>query len=309
MIHKVAQNTVIDSLLISVFLISFSAVGFAAQEVQKNGVIISSVENMFSRASDDVDVVSQAIIGMNVKILNSEKNASGEEWFRIETPDTYQGWIKASSVRTYGPGERLYASEGRVFEVQSLFANIYPVTDVTEKKPLTTAPISSILEVGKCGERWCPVTLPSGSKGWIQNGDGALRDAGFKRPRLSTDEMVALSKRFLGLPYLWGGGTPLGLDCSGFAQLIYRLSGIEILRDADIQMTKSGLLEVPKGQEQTGDLVFFGSSPDKIGHVGIMISGEEFINATTWMKPVVQVSNLSEPHWKNIYQGARRPKS
>ncbi len=306
--HSRTRPKVLAILLISV-LAAFSAVISQAQQTQKIGVVVTSVENMFSAASDEVDIVSQAIIGTNVKILKSEKNAGGEEWLRIETPDTYQGWIKASSVRTYVPNQKPYASAGRVFEVQSLLALIYPVTDVTEKKPLATAPISSILEVGECGERWCAVTLPSGIKGWIQKGDGSIREADFKRPRLSPDEMVAIAKRFLGLPYLWGGGTPLGFDCSGFVQLIYRLSGIEILRDADIQMTKSGLMEVPKGQEQAGDLVFFGKAPDKIGHVGMMISREEFINATTWIKPVVQISRLSEAHWKDIYQGARRPKS
>ncbi len=299
----------ISAILMISVLAAFSAVISQAQQTQRMGVVIASVENMFSQAGDEVDIVSQAIIGTNVKILVSEKNAGGEEWLRIETPDTYQGWMKASSVRAYLPNGKPYASQGRVFEVLSLLALIYPVTDVTEKKPLATVPISSILEVGECGERWCAVTLPSGIKGWIQKGDGSLREAGFKRPRLSPDEMVAIAKRFLGLPYLWGGGTPLGFDCSGFVQLIYRLSGIEILRDADVQMTKSGLTEVPGGQERPGDLVFFGKAPDKIGHVGMMISREEFINATTWIKPVVQISRLSEAHWKDLYQGARRPKS
>lgn len=99
MIHQAVQSMTIKCLLISTCLIPFSAMTGRAQETQKMGVVISAVENMFSQASEDVDVVSQAIIGTNVRILKSEKNARGEEWFRIETPDTYQGWIKASSVR------------------------------------------------------------------------------------------------------------------------------------------------------------------------------------------------------------------
>jgi cell wall-associated NlpC family hydrolase len=118
--------------------------------------------------------------------------------------------------------------------------------------------------------------------------------------------MVALSKRFLGLPYLWGGTSPLGLDCSGFVQLIYKMGGISILRDADIQMEKSGLSPVAPGEETTGDLVFFGKG---IGHVGMMISADEFINATVHDKPVVQISRLKDPYWQKIYQGARRPKN
>jgi SH3-like domain-containing protein len=281
---------------------------YAAQETFRMGVVIKSVENMHRAASDETDVVSQAIIGTNVKILKSEKNAAGEEWFQIETPDTYQGWMISTSLKIYKEGEKIYASEGNIFEVQSLMAFIYKSEDVTENKPLIMAPISALLEVGSCGERWCDVTLPTGEKGWIQVGDGVVRDAQMKRKHLSPPEMVALAKRFLGLPYLWGGNTPLGIDCSGFVQLIYRLSGIEILRDADIQMLKSGLVEVPPGEEKMGDLVFFGNSKGKITHVGMMINEKEFINATTHVRPIVQISELSEPHWKNIYKDARRPK-
>ncbi len=86
------------------------------------------------------------------------------------------------------------------------------------------------------------------------------------------------------------------------------MSGIPILRDAGIQMTASGLLEVPKGQEKPGDLVFFGRAIDRISHVGMMIEGGLFINATTYQTPCVRIDNLKEERWTKIYQAARRPK-
>ena len=110
--------------------------------------------------------------------------------------------------------------------------------------------------------------------------------------------MVALSKRFMGLPYTWGGTSPLGLDCSGFVQLVYRMSGVPILRDADIQMDKSGLARGRQGaRSKPGDLVFFGSAIDKIGHVGMMIDAEYFINATTYQTPCVRIDRLKEERW------------
>jgi cell wall-associated NlpC family hydrolase len=116
---------------------------------------------------------------------------------------------------------------------------------------------------------------------------------------------VALAKRFIGLPYTWGGTSPLGLDCSGFVQLVYKMSGIPILRDAGIQMDKSGLVAVPAGEERAGDLVFFGSRG--IGHVGLMIDAEYFINATTHETPTVRIDRLKDDYWQRIYRGARRP--
>ena len=272
-------------------------------------VVINSVENMFSKATASTDVVSQALLGDNVKILKAEKNAEGEDWCQIETPDTYTGWVMASSLRFLKPGDKTYASAGKVFVVSGLLANTYREPDVTAHKPVMTAPISTVLEVvGDKGERWLEVALPSGARAWIQKGDGDLREAPWSWPRRPVADIIALSKRFIGVPYTWGGTSPLGLDCSGFVQLVYKMNGIAILRDADIQMTKSGLVEVPKGQEQAGDLVFFGGAIDKIGHVGMMIDAENFINATVYLTPCVRIDNLKVERWAKIYQAARRPK-
>ena len=269
-------------------------------------VVVNTAENMHRKSNAGTDVVSQALLGANVKILKAEKNADGEDWFHVETPDTYKGWVIGSSLRFLKPGERAYASRGKVFVVTALLANTYREPDVTEHKPVKVAPISAVLEIAADkDERWLAVVLPCGTKAWIQKGDGEIHDAPWAWPGRSPEEMVALSKRFLGLPYLWGGTSPLGLDCSGFVQLIYKMGGIPILRDADIQFEGSGLVPVAAGEETTGDLVFFGKG---IGHVGMMINAEEFINATVHEKPVVQVSRLKDAYWQRIYQGARRPK-
>lgn len=277
---------------------------FSLLSQEKQGVVLKSVENMHRNPDEMSEVVSQAIIGTNIKILKSEK-IDGKDWFYIETPDTYKGWIMAQSIRVYKEGEKPYASEGKVFEVESMIAYIYKVEDVTKHKPLTFATISAVLEVGNCGERWCDVILPSGEKGWVQRGDGFIRDAKERR-KLTVDEMISQAMRFLGVPYLWGGKTPLGLDCSGFVQLVFKLAGVELLRDAYMQFDQEGLEKVEKGKEKKGDLVFFGREGGKISHVGIMINEKEFINATTHEKPIVQISNLYDPYWQKIYRGARR---
>ena len=306
--------------LIAVMLIALSpALACAGQDRQPAGqpdlmavparaVVVHPVENMFSGPTDGVDVVSQALLGDNVTVLKREKNAAGEDWARIETPDTYQGWVIASSLRVLKPGDKLYARAGRVFVVTGLMANGYREPDVTAHKPVLTAPLSAVLEIaGEKNERWLEVLLPDGARAWIQKGDGEVHEAPWTWPRRPAVDMAALAKRLLGVPYLWGGTSPLGIDCSGLAQLVYKMNGVPILRDAGIQMTDSGLLEVPKGREQAGDLVFFGSALDDIGHVGMMIDGEYFINATVHETPCVRIDRLADKYWAKIYQAARRP--
>jgi hypothetical protein len=299
--------------LVAILLVALSpALALAGAQqaaAPATAVVINTAENMFRSASVDTDVVSQALLGDNVKILKTEKTAAGVDWCEIETPDTYQGWVVASSLRMLKPGDKPYASAGKVFVVSALLANTYREPDVTAHKPVKVAPISAVLEISADrNERWLEIVLPCGSKAFVQKGDGDVREAPWTWPRLPVADMIALSKRFLGINYLWAGTSPLGLDCSGFAQLVYKMSGIPVLRDADIQMTKSGLVEVPKGQERAGDLVFFGGAIDKIGHVGLMIDGENFINATVYKTPCVRIDNLKVDRWAKIYQAARRPK-
>jgi len=280
----------------------------AAGETSRTAVVTRSVADMQGAPDEAAEVVSQAILGTAVRILATRTNAGGEEWFCIETPDAYRGWTPGTALRVLAEGGTPYASEGPVFEVTSLFANIYATESVSEHKPLTVAVIGACLEAGECGERWCRVVLPNGTPAWIQQADGEIRDAAAPRKRLSPDETAALARRFLGLPYLWGGRSPFGFDCSGFVQTVYHLSGIELPRDSGLQMAAEGLVEVPAGSERTRDLVFFGKKGEPVSHVGMMIGPKEFIQAAPRGRPGVQIASLDDPYWREIYRGARRPK-
>ncbi|HNT02094.1 MAG TPA: SH3 domain-containing protein, partial [Candidatus Saccharicenans sp.] len=177
--------------LASALILILLSTSLLAQTETTRGVVIQSVENMFSKPSSKVDVVSQALLGTTVKILKTEKDDQGKNWYFIETPDTYQGWIESRAVRLYKPDEKLYAASGRVMEITSLMAFVYASPDVTDQKPLKMAPISTVLEVGQPEERWVPVTLPCGHKAFIQAGDGEIKQAPYKRPRLAPEQMVA----------------------------------------------------------------------------------------------------------------------
>jgi cell wall-associated NlpC family hydrolase len=268
--------------------------------MQTKGAVIGHVVNLYSQPSKAVDVVTQAILGTEVAIWESR-----EGWYYVRLPDQYRGWIEASHVRVYGPADTPYASAGPVAEVIDLLAFLYYEPSVTAHAPALQVPIGTRLEVAEERDEWVQVALPDRALRWVQRGDVAISAADAHRPRGSAQDVVATAERFLGLPYLWGGTTPLGLDCSGFVQLVYHLNGVNLLRDADIQYIQTGLTPVDREALQTGDLLFFGESG--ISHVGMYIGDGQFIHATTHGRPVVQISRLDEPYWTALYQGARRP--
>jgi gamma-D-glutamyl-L-lysine dipeptidyl-peptidase len=271
-------------------------------------IVVVPVANMYSGPSDQKDVVSQAIYGSNVTLLT----ASGE-WSRIQTADHYKGWVRSRHLRLVQSGTG-YATSGVIVQVQSLFANVYREPDITRHQPVITIPFESRLEVipdedaKKAGgkgspEGWLHVRLPDKRDEWIQAGD-VVSDP---KP-LSIPESIELAKRFLGIPYLWGGSSSFGFDCSGFMQMLVRVRGVIIPRDADKQAAWKGVIAVERKDLQPGDLLFFGSSAKDITHTGMYIGDGQFIHDSTNDHPVVQISRLDDQPWTRLLVASRRVK-
>jgi cell wall-associated NlpC family hydrolase len=272
----------------------------AAQPAAGRAVVQSAVENMYSAPDAERDVVSQATLGQEVQVLELR-----DGFAHVETPDRYRGWIPASALRSDGAA---YAQRGRVAEVVNLVANLYREPSVTSARPRLQAPLATRLELqaGDAAEGWQAVRLPDGDTAFVQVGDVRLLDAEAPRPRADGAALVATARRFLGVPYLWGGMTAWGVDCSGLVSIVYRTGGFDVPRDADLQFDDPNARPVERDELAPGDLVFFGET--KVTHVGIYAGEERFVNATTHLSPVVQEGRLDDPHWSSLYRGARRPR-
>lgn len=116
------------------------------------------------------------------------------------------------------------------------------------------------------------------------------------------DKIVSTARQYIGVPYLWGGTTPSGFDCSGFVQYVYNRNGITLPRTTKQQWTTG--IGISKSSLQAGDLVFFQTDSSGVSHVGIYIGNNQFIHSSS-SKGVI-ISSLSSTYWANAYLGARR---
>lgn len=249
------------------------------------------VVNMREKADSASKVVSQTYFSEQIKIIQE----SGR-WTYITSSDGYFGWIPQDAY-VRNPGHL-----GVTVKISRLAAHVYGVND-TEYGPLLTLPYGSKLPfVEKTSERWITICLPDGKECYIQSGDVA------EEPMFSSkSDLVEFSKKFLGLPYTWGGRSSFGFDCSGFIQMLYGKIGFELARDSKQQILDRSFRTVSQQQLEPGDLIFFGKAEGKISHVGMYLGADQFIHSTVAENmPWIRISKLSDAEWAGT-EGSSRP--
>jgi gamma-D-glutamyl-L-lysine dipeptidyl-peptidase len=262
-----------------------------------NGVITKNVTGLFKEKTIDSEQVTQAIMGQPVHIEKEEDN-----WMWVETWDTYHGWVMSRNV------DRTVFEPKLIATVTSLFTDLLRTTDANGEIH-TKLVVTTTLEALECQGDMVRVRTPNGIEGWVPARDVKITQADEDVWPFVADRkaFVRTAKRFLGVPYLWGASSPFGIDCSGFMQMVHKLNGISLLRDADIQAHDKRAIPVEKADLQPGDMVFFASGKDKtrITHVGMACGDGTFIHAAGQGRGVV-INNLTDEPYDANYWGARR---
>lgn len=265
-----------------------------------------SLLSLHRAPEETAEVVTQARLGETARALEAVAPEAGgtggaSDWVRLELGyDGYTGWAKVEGL---APGN--WPEPGTpVVAVRQLFAHLYAAPRV-QAPLLLSVPLGTPLpQLEPAGEEWRRVGLPGGREAFVQAGDVTAAGEAWAwetAPGLRRS-LVKTGRQLLGVPYRWGGTTPWGIDCSGLVQLVYRLHGLALPRDAGDQAKAEGTFRVEREDLLPGDLLFFA----EYSHVGLAISHFEFLHATTHLAPVVQVSEVDDPHWAVLRDEVRR---
>lgn len=224
----------------------------------KYGICPLSIVPIRSSASDKSEMVSQILFGEMVEVLDKRGT-----WAKIRCQwDNYIGWIDSKQLK--------------------------PITEQDFNQYQDNFACSIELLQPAAGEGYyLPITIGAN----LPKFDGlrfSLNGSNFqfsgqavttKEIQPSAEMLLKMARRYLYAPYLWGGRSPLGIDCSGFTQVTYKLVGLSLPRDASEQVEAGELVDFIE-QAQEGDLAFFENKKGRISHVGILMEEGQIIHAS-----------------------------
>jgi gamma-D-glutamyl-L-lysine dipeptidyl-peptidase len=217
-----------------------------------------SIAPLRAQPSDRSELASQLLFGETVEITDKK-----DIWRHVVCAwDGYSGWVDHKQLKLLTPTEYDAYREEQAISlslVDGLMASDHFV-------PLTLGAVLPRYDGLRC-----------------QLGDQSYQFSGpvvtpAQAPSTG-DWVVKVARRYLHAPYMWGGRSPFGIDCSGFTQMVFKMAGIRLLRDAYQQVTQGHVVDFME-QCQTGDLAFFDSGKGDIIHVGIILPDCHIIHAS-----------------------------
>jgi len=268
-----------------------------AKTIGSINVINDSVVDVFKGPDPSSEMVTQALLCQEVKILEERGG-----WSKVKVMDGYTGWIISEKIdRNYNN-----ITSSKII-IKSKTKDIYMIINGTS--PIKQASMGTEFYCLNKANNWYEVALPMNSKGWIENTDTLQIDTGSNIAQTNGGEFVKTAKKFLDVPYLWGGSGAGGIDCSGLTYICCNVNGVDLPRDAQPQYDAIPVSVKPdKNSMKEGDLIFFSSKINSkdITHVGIYIGNNKFMHASG-KAGVVTITSLSEDYYKERIVGVKRP--
>ena len=219
------------------------------------GICNLAIVPVRSEPSDRSEIVTQLLFGEHIEILERQN-----QWARIKIQfDDYEGWVDSKQYQVISEANYNQLSKEAIILNADLIDYI-------------SAPDNLLL----------PIPLGA-SLSFLNNNEINTSNFEFEGTKTSglkpKSTLINTAFMYLNAPYLWGGKTPFGIDCSGFTQMVYKLNGYKIHRDASQQALEGEPLSFIE-ESEVGDLAFFDNEEGKIIHVGIIMDNNYIIHAS-----------------------------
>ena len=229
----------------------------------ETGICLLSAVPVREKPSDRSQMVNQLLFGETVKIIDSMKS-----WHLIESSgNNYEGWVDSVQIRMIDEDvfNKLENEKNQVY-----LANPYLKVNHAES--------SVLLSIGS--------RLPYFDENGFEVGGTQFKfdsSPEIYQGNQSKEALISMAKKYLGTPYLWGGRSYFGIDCSGFTEVVYRTCGYQLPRDSSVQ-AKEGKIVGFIHEAEAGDLAFFDNEEEQIVHVGILLNNSQIIHASGFVR-------------------------
>jgi hypothetical protein len=283
-----------------------SAVGNLKFAIARNSVI-----NIRSKPKHSAELGTQGLLGMPLKVLDKKG-----DFYRVQTPDNYISWVdKGGITKMTEENFDQWNSRKKIIFTQN-FGYVY--ADKNENSSIISdITLGGILNYKSLDSKFYEVEYPDKRIGFIKKEEAIIYESWIQNLNPSKENIETTAKKMNGFPYLWGGTSSKGMDCSGFTKMTYFMNGFIIPRDASQQINAGKTVDKELNFEglEKGDLIFFGSKAttekkQRVTHVGIWLGNDkmEFIHASGNVhlgSMDIKQSNYDEFN-KNRYLGGKR---
>ncbi|PQB06231.1 glycoside hydrolase [Polaribacter filamentus] len=283
-----------------------AAVGNLQFAVAKNSVI-----NIRSEPKHSAELGTQGLLGMSLKVFDQKG-----DFYKIQTPDMYISWVDRGGIQLLNKAEIDTWNQAKKVLFTKNFGYVF-ADKKDEATIISDVTLGGILEYISEDDTFYEVKYPDKRTGFIKKEEAVIYDSWLENVVSSKENIEAVAKNFGGFPYLWGGTSSKGMDCSGFTKMVYLLNGLVIPRDASQQINAGKTVDATLNFKdlEKGDLLFFGTkatseTKQRVVHVAIWLGNDkmEFIHSSG----NVHLSSMdaSQPNYdefnKNRYLGSKR---
>ncbi len=249
------------------------------------GVVNLSVRNIRSGKDHPEELATQALLGTPVKIFKRESG-----FFLVQTPDNYISWVDDDGVTPMTKTQLdEWIKENKVVYTKE-YGFSYSKPDENSMRVSDLVAGNFLVMLGE-ENNFYKVKYPDGRIAFVEKSQCENLKEWLDKRNPTENDILKTAERFMGIPYLWGGTSTKGMDCSGFTKTVYFLNGIVLQRDASQQVHTGELVDTQNGFDnlRPGDLLFFGSAAtdstkEKVTHVAIYYGNHEFIHAAGRIK-------------------------